>query len=76
MDEFCIIPVGGVQLYLLLLGQRETVPHRACCREALTAEVFVRHASRRQEAEQVSSMAWVCTVRREKSVVNFWGGQR
>lgn len=47
MDEFCIIPVGGVQLYLLLLGQRETVPHRACCREALTAEVFVRHASRR-----------------------------
>lgn len=72
-DLICLIPVGGVQFRLLFLCQRETVPisvpYRSCCREALSTEVFVCHASRRQEAEQASSTAWVCTV-------NFWDGQR
>lgn len=77
--NFCLIPVGGAQPCLLLLGQRKTipisVPHRACCGEALSAEAVVCPASRRQEAEQVSSKACLWTVRSE-SVVNFWDGQR
>lgn len=42
----------------------------------LSAEVFACHAGRKEQAERVSSMAWLCAIEREKSIGNFWDGQR